>query len=147
MSAAAPTPQERAALTDALAAERAAVYAYGLVAAYAAPQRSAAVDGAQRAHRDRRDALLATLTDQGAAAPPGESAYDVGPLTDATGAAALAARVEEAAGVTWRSVLERSDPGELRRTALAALVDTATRASSWRVALEQPALRTFPGQP
>lgn len=147
MSAAELTTEEAAALGDALDAERAAVYGYGVVAAYAAPQRTGAVDDAAAAHRGRRDDLVTRLAAQGAPVPAGEAAYDVGPVADATAAAALAARLEEATAVTWRAVLERSEPGDLRRTALAALVDAATRASSWRVALEQPALRPFPGQP
>lgn len=148
MSLAELTSDERAALADALAAEHAAVYGYGVVAAYASPQRVDAVAQAGDAHRDRRDATTDLLLDQGADAPSGEAAYAVPlPVTDGEGAARLAVLLEDGTAAAWRAVLERSDPGELRRTALAALTDCAVRATGWRLALaEAPLVLALPGQ-
>lgn len=141
------TEQEQQALAAALAAEHAAVYGYGLVAAFALDERAGVVAEAADVHRTRRNAVTDRLAAAGAPAPPSEAGYTV-PLavSDAVSAAQLAELVEAGCARAWRSVLERSEPGELRGTAVAALTDTAVRATGWRVALgATPATTAFPG--
>lgn len=148
----------RQALADAVRAEHAAVYAYGIVDAYAAAQRSAAVNAAATAHRRRRDATVALLRASGTQAPVAAPGYVIPlPVTDAASAAALAAEVERETAVAWRSVLEHSDPDpdpppapadDVRASAVAALTDCAVRAATWRAVLGQsPTTTAFPGQP
>lgn len=146
---------EQQALADALRAEHAAVYAYGLVDAYAAPQRRTAVNEAASAHRARRDATTSLLRTNGVAPPAAEAGYVIPmPVTDPTTAVALAAEIENETAVAWRSLLERSNPQPggtamgLRSTAVGSLTDCAVRGARWRVVLGQsPPTRAFPGQP
>lgn len=145
--------QERSALDDAVAAEHAAVYAYGVVAARALPGRADAVRAATATHEQRRDALVAALTAAGSAAPVAAPGY-VLPVVVRNGEQAiqLALAVEEEVALAWRSVLERSEPGTsdatyaVRPSALTALTDCAVRATGWRRALgTSPATTAFPG--
>ena len=149
---------EHGALADALAAEHAAVYAYGVVAAFALASRREAVAAATRAHATRRDALTDALTDDGATAPLSAPGYALpAAVTDAVTAMRLAVTLEDDTALAWRSVLERSDPVsaspaprafEVRTTAVTALTDCAVRAAGWRLVLgTAPATRAFPGQP
>lgn len=152
------SPEEQRALGVALAAEHAAVYAYGVVAAFVLPQRREAAAAATQAHGNRRDALTDALTAGAAPAPPAAPGYAL-PVTvvDAVTAVRLAATVEDSTAVAWRAVLERSDPVttppapgtfDVRSTAVAALTDCAVRAAGWRVTLGvAPATTAFPGQP
>lgn len=141
------TEQEQQALGAALAAEHAAVYAYGLVAAFAPDERALVVAEATDVHRTRRNSVTDLLVAAGAPAPPAEAGYVVPlPVSDASSAGQLAVLVETGCARAWRSVLERSEPGELRGVAVAALTDCAVRVTRWRMALGQsPATTTFPG--
>lgn len=156
---------EQQALNDALAAEHGAVYAYGVVAAFARAPRGDAVAAATAAHAARRDAATEALTADGATAVPSATGYALPvTVTDGVTALQLAVAVEDATAQAWRAVLERSvaaaEPGgptgpvpdgrplDLRTTAVAALTDCAVRAAGWRVALGSvPATTAFPGQP
>ena len=53
---------EQQALSDALRAEHAAVYAYGLIAAFSNPARIGDISADAAAHRARRDATIDALT-------------------------------------------------------------------------------------
>lgn len=138
-----------AALQAALAAEHAAVWAYGVVAAYLPAQRSAAVAGAVTAHRARRDALERLLSDAGAEPVAAEPGYRVpGPVDGADGALRLAVTAETDTAQTWRATIERSTLPEVRATALDALTGAAVRAARWRAAAgERPVTVAFPGTP
>lgn len=153
--------QEQQSLGDALRAEHAAVYAYGLVAAHAAAQRDAVVAEAAAAHRARRDRATSLLSVGDARPPQAEAGY-VLPVAviDPTTAALLAAEVENETAVAWRSVLERSAPDQpapqvdgplsagVRSVAVDALIDCAVRMALWRGVLGQSSPTTaFPGQP
>lgn len=145
-------------MADALRAEHAAVYAYGVVAAFVLAPRKDAVAAATAAHEVRRDAVNRALVAAGAIAPVSEPGYLM-PLavTDPVTATQLAVIVETDTAVAWRSVLERSDPStegvpggsfDVRATAVAGLSDCAVRATGWRVALGTvPATTAFPGLP
>lgn len=107
-----PDAAEPQALADALSAEHAAVYAYGVVAARVRTARSTAVGAAWQEHLRRRDELVSVLTAAGAVVPVPAPGYTLPvEVSDAETAVALALAVEESTAVAWRSVLERSAPG------------------------------------
>ncbi|MPZ25650.1 MAG: DUF4439 domain-containing protein [Micromonosporaceae bacterium] len=136
-------------LADALAAEHAAIFAYGLI--------GVELDGktetedardAEAAHRLRRDALVQTLADREARAPVAEASYELPfEVAGAEAARRLAVLVEERVGAVWRAALP-AVTGDDRAQALDALVDTALRATGWRLAAGvEPATTAFPGAP
>lgn len=142
------TETERQALLDALRAEYAAVYAYGVIAAYAAAERSRLVAQDTAAHRARRDATIDALTAAGVNAPPPDAAYTVPfPVTGPIDAARLAATVESDTAVAWRSVVERADAQPTRRTGIDALTECALRLATWQSILgANPPTVPFPGK-
>ncbi|MDU0293369.1 MULTISPECIES: ferritin-like domain-containing protein [Saccharothrix] len=134
------------AVQDALAAEHAAVWTYGLVSAFIEQQAAAVADGAN-AHRARRDTTERWLRDQGATPRPPAAAYlPPQPVDSAASAIAALIAVEADACAAWRGVLERTDDGALRRSALDALTVSAVRGTRWRkVAGVAPLSITMPG--
>lgn len=138
------------ALRDALGAEHAAVWVYGLASAFAEEQRvSSAVDEALAEHERLRDTAEKALHDVQRTPGPAAPAYDVGQEVDDQSSAIQALlTVEHDCQVGWRSVLENAQDPHIRRMALDGLTTTATRATRWRLTIgEQPAAQTFPGQP
>ncbi|MFI9009612.1 ferritin-like domain-containing protein [Actinosynnema sp. NPDC053489] len=136
------------AVQDALAAEHAAVWTYGLVSAFiSAPPQAAAVTEGATAHRARRDATERWLRDAGATPRPPAAAYlPPQPVDSAASAIAALIAVETDACVAWRGVLERTDDGALRTSALDALTLSAVRATRWRKAAGiTPTSIAFPG--
>ncbi|MGF7123424.1 ferritin-like domain-containing protein [Rhodococcus sp. TAF43] len=148
MSKQSPGPEQQA-LIDALQAEYAAVFAYGLVAAFSNPTRSDLVSANTAAHRARRDATIDALTAADVEAPQPQPAYSVPfPVSDPTSAAQLAAQVEADTAVAWRSVIERSQSEHTREVGVTALTEAAVRAANWRAILGVvPPTTAFPGQP
>ncbi|MDQ2709279.1 MAG: ferritin-like domain-containing protein [Actinomycetota bacterium] len=142
-------PDTAAAVQTALGTEHAAVWCYGLVAAFLPTvlDQRASTDAA--AHRARRDATAALLTDAGLRPVTAEPAYrSPAPVTDQTSAVALALVAESDAAAAWRSVLERCDDPGLRRAALDGLSDAAIRAAYWSDrAGTRPVVSPFPGWP
>ena len=125
-------PDTADAVQVALGAEHAAVWCYGLIAAFlpAALERLTRMDS--DAHRARRDATIRMLTDAGRRPVAAEPAYRTpSPVTDQTTAIALAQAAEHDSAAAWHSVLERCDDPGLRRTALDGLTDAATRGARW----------------
>ncbi|MQA14634.1 MAG: DUF4439 domain-containing protein [Pseudonocardiaceae bacterium] len=154
VTAAAPRPGSPdativAALQAALATEHAAVWAYGVVAAFAADRRDAAVAEATATHRSRRDATERLLSDAGVDPVPAEPGYRVPvPVTDPVSAVQLAVTVETDTAQVWRAVIERSSATGVRSAALEALTGAAVRATRWRAVLEDtPPTVPFPGRP
>jgi hypothetical protein len=144
-------PQDAADATqDALGAEHAALWVYGLVSAFlqGSPYESA-VQECKNAHRARRDATELLLSGAGQSPRSAESAYVTPqPVTDQASAIAVVVVAETDATVAWRAVLERTDDKALRAAALAALTDAAVRATRWRLAAGQtPATPPLPGKP
>ncbi|WP_238598442.1 ferritin-like domain-containing protein [Saccharothrix sp. ALI-22-I] len=136
------------AVQDALSAEHAAVWTYGLVSAFiTVPQQAVAVADGANAHRARRDVTERWLRDAGATPRPPAAAYlPPQPVDSATSAIAALITAETDACVAWRGVLERTEDGALRQSALDALTVSAVRATRWRkVAGLTPASITFPG--
>ncbi|MFF7941129.1 ferritin-like domain-containing protein [Nocardia gamkensis] len=142
------TEDERRALTDALNAEYGAVYAYGVIAAYAAPERARLVAEHTAAHRARRDATVDALALGGATVPPPDAAYTAPfPVTDPISAARLAVTVESDTAVAWRSVVERGASMAIRRAGVDALTEAAVRLATWQSILgADPPTIAFPGK-
>ncbi|MGH3905563.1 MAG: ferritin-like domain-containing protein [Pseudonocardiaceae bacterium] len=138
------------ALQSALAAEHAAVWAYGLAGAFLTGEPAEQLAETAAAHRARRDATERALLDAGAQPVPAEPGYRTPePVTDAASALRLAIIAETDAAEAWRSVIERSPAeADVRRAALDALTEAAVRATRWRAAAgETPPTVTFPGAP
>jgi hypothetical protein len=135
-------------LVDALRAEHAAIYAYGVLGAHLDPATVPFAVAAEAAHRTRRDALILRLVALNATAPPAEPAYALpAPLTDQATALRLAIQVEQRCAGLWRPVLP-AVTGVDRGTAVDALIDCAVRATRARdLAGVKPVTVAFPGQP
>lgn len=98
-----------AALADALAAEHAAIYAYGPIGVRLEDDLADAAREAESAHRQRRDALVVSLAGRQAPAPSPHAAYELPfPVADAEDALRLAVLVEERVAAVWLAVLARS---------------------------------------
>ncbi|MFG1795344.1 ferritin-like domain-containing protein [Nocardia sp. NPDC049149] len=139
---------ERQALLDALHAEYGAVYAYGVIAAYASPERARLVAEHTAAHRARRDTTIDALTASGIDAPAQNAAYTVPfPVTDPIPAAKLAAIVESDCAVAWRAVVEHGAAETLRGMGVDALTEAAVRLATWQSILgTNPPTIAFPGK-
>lgn len=135
------------ALAAALAAEHAAIFAYGPIGVRLTERSRAEARDAEAVHRDRRDALILVLGAGGGAIPAAAAAYALPfPVTDKASALRLAIQVEERTAAAWRAVLPPTT-GDERSRALAALTDAAVRATRWRrTAGVKPATVPFPGQ-
>jgi Domain of unknown function (DUF4439) len=131
-----------------LAAEHAAIFAYGAIGAHLTGAAANAARGAEGAHRARRDALMLQLSSGGATPEPTDPVYPLPfAVTDQGSALRLAVEIEERTGANWRSALA-STAGDERAAALNALVDCAVRATRFRRAAGiAPATVTFPGRP
>ncbi|ASR35325.1 hypothetical protein BAY61_10350 [Prauserella marina] len=136
------------AVQRALAAEHAAVWAYGLVSAFLPADFGKGIDAGAAAHRDRRDACERVLAAAGTAPVPAETAY-LAPdeVTDEPSAVALVITAESDAAGAWHGVLERTGDAGLRALAADSLIGSATRGTSWRMeAGRQPAAVALPGR-
>jgi len=133
---------------DLLAAEHAAVYAYGMIGAHLTGAAATAARGAEAAHRASRDALVLRLSAGGGTPAPADPVYALPfPVTDQASALRLAVQIEERTAAVWRSALA-STTGDERGAALTALVDYAVRATRFRrTAGITPTTVTFPGRP
>jgi hypothetical protein len=136
------------ALQNALAAQNAAWWLYGTASAFAGGGVEPEIVAAMNAVQDLRDATAQRLTSGQVAPMPAQPAYLVPtPVTNESSALAALAIAESGATVAWRSVLEHTDDGDLRRAALAALVDSAVRQTRWRrLSGQSPASVAMPGE-
>ncbi len=142
------SPDAVTALQRALAAEQAAVWAYGLVAAYSRDD-AAMITDARAGHLLRRDATAARLVAGGSEAPEPAPSYQVSvAVVDAPSARQLAQDIESDAAGAWRAVIGATDDAELRGFALLGLSDAAVRLAMWKqVSGVVPSTVPFPGQP
>jgi hypothetical protein len=136
-------------LAGALAAEEAAIYAYGPIGVKltGAGDRTEA-RAAEAAHRSRRDVLVSELARQSAGPAPAPAGYELPfPVTDRASALKLAVQIEDGVAQAWRVVIPVSrDAG--RSTALSAMTDAAVRATRWRRLAEvSPVTLPWPGRP
>lgn len=137
------------AVQQALGAEHAAIWIYGLVSAFLPAAFNNPLNEGATAHRARRDTLERALTAAKVEPRPAEAAYvSPKPVTDQASSLEVLAIAESDAAVAWRSVLEHTDDADLRKTALEALTSSAVRATRWRkTAGADPAVTAMPGQP
>lgn len=136
-----------AALYDAVAAEHAAIYGYGVVSAHIMPAQNELVSKALAEHRDRRESAVSMLGQQSVKAPLPAAGYQFPfVVKNSIDAAKLAIRMEGDCAVAWRAVLEQSDSEQDREFALKALTQCAVTAAQWRQVLGAwPVTAAFPG--
>lgn len=141
------TPNDTA-LLAAIEAENAAIFAYGIVAAFSNPARVNEVATHTAAHRARRDALTSIATESGLTPPIAAAGYKIPfAVTDAVTAAQLGEQIEADTAAAYRALIEQAESDELRTFGVDALTDTAIRGAGWRVALgSAPATTAFPGE-
>lgn len=140
---------ENAALNDALAAEHAAIWGYGVVgAALGGAARQKASD-AEAAHRDARDQVDALLTGRKATLVDAKGGYALPfPVLSAVDAAALGVVLENGVAAAWVRVLDQAAERSTRQLAVGVLSAAEIRAVSWRVAAgKSPVTTPFPGLP
>ncbi|MEV6595295.1 DUF4439 domain-containing protein [Actinoplanes sp. NPDC051346] len=136
-------------LAAALAAEEAAIYAYGVLGVKLTRDSDLTEARASEAtHRDRRDVLVSKLAAVQASAAPAPAGYELPfAVTDRKSALKLAIQVEDRVAQAWRAVLPVTEGGD-RSTALSALTDAAVRAARWRRrGSVTPATLAWPGRP
>ncbi len=129
-------------LGAALAAEHAAVYAYGVLAARTTGRLRVAMTTAYNAHRARRDQLR-TMTIAAGGTPAEPKAVYALPVTPSSAAQAVELAVLVERGVTgaYLELAASPDPA-LRRMAALAMQECAVRSYSLR-----PEIEAFPGMP
>lgn len=136
-----------AALFDAVAAEHAAIYGYGMVSAHVMPEDNDLVSTSVAQHRDRREAAVALMNEQSVKVPLPAAGYQLPMVVNnAANAAKLAIRLESDCAVAWRAVLEQTDSEQNREFAVKALTQCAVLAARWRKVLGAwPVTEAFPG--
>lgn len=131
-----------AALQDALAAEHAAVYGYGVAGALLAGAVQSDARADWTAHRAARDNLATMLSRLGAAPVAASPAYRLPfPVTSPRSAARLAAALEEGVTRAYLALVAVSDPA-LRSFAAQSMQAAANRALAW-----SGTTTAFPGMP
>ncbi len=140
---------ENAALGLALGAAHAAVWGYGVVGAAMEPGSRGTAGGAEAAHRDVRDQVVALLSQRSVAPTPAQGAYALPfPVLSPVDAAALAVVLEDGAAAAWVRVLDQAAERATRQFAVEALTGAEVRAVFWRSAAGQvPVTRALPGLP
>jgi len=140
---------ENAALSDALAAEHAAVWGYGVVGAALAEKARQPAEDAEAAHRDVRDQVSALLASRKAEVVDAQGAYALPfPVLSAVDAAALAVVLENGVATAWVRVLDQAAERSTRELGVGVLSATEVRAVGWRIAAGQtPVTSAFPGLP
>ena len=141
---------EDAALGEALAAEHAAVWGYGVVGAALDERDRQPAEDAEAAHRDVRDQVAALLR-----AAQGRRRWTRragtrcrSPCCPAVDAAALAVVLEDGVTAAWVRVLDQAAERSTRELAVGVLGAAEVRAVAWRTAAGQtPVTRPFPGLP
>lgn len=118
---------ETQALQSALAAEHAAVYAYGVIGGVLGTT-SAQASAAYAAHRGRRDQLVGRIGEE---AVPAEPVYELPfEVSGPARARRLAVRVEDRCAEVYADVVSRTTAGN-RLYAARALTDCAVRGLDW----------------
>lgn len=137
------------ALSNALDAEHAALWVYGLASAYATEKRvNSAVSDAIDEHTTQRGEAERAMRGAGLTPPAAQPAYSTPqPVTEQQSAIQAVLTAENDCQIGWRSVLENSEDRHLREVALQGLTTSATRATRWRITIDKPGAEAFPGQP
>lgn len=120
------------ALQTALAGEHACVYGYGLLGPRVSDDDEPAVREAYRAHRDRRDDLVAQVRARSADPVAALAAYSVPfAVDDAASARRLAGLLERRLAPAYADLVGVTANPDLREGAARALAEAAVRAASW----------------
>lgn len=133
----------------ALAAEEAAIYAYGMIGVHLkSDDEISRARSAELEHRARRDDLVDRIDELKASTAPAPPAYRLPfEVTDRADALKLAVHVEDGVAQAWRALLPVTEGAE-RLEALSFLTDSAVRATRWRRLAEvTPLTMAFPGRP
>lgn len=141
--------QDADALATAMAAEHAAIFAYGVVQAYLRyPATTALAAKIIAEHRARRDEAGVRLAQGRARVPVAAPAYTLpDAVVDGPSAARLGVLIEKETAQAWRSLVERATLSDLREEGVRALGECAIHAAQWRDNLEQAMLaEAFPGE-
>jgi hypothetical protein len=140
---------ENAALSNALAAEHAAVWGYGVVGAALRSSAQQQATDAETAHRDARDQVAALLAGRKADVVDAEGAYALPfPVLSEVDAAALGVVLEKGVSSAWVRVLDQAAERSTRELAVGVLSAAEVRAVGWRAAAGQtPVTSAFPGLP
>lgn len=142
-----PDNADQAALFDAIAAEHAAIYGYGIVSAHSSADENPLVSEALARHRERREAAIAMLVADSAKAPLPAAGYQL-PLvvTTPADAANLAIQMENDCAVAWRAVIEQATAERNRTFGVTALTECAVLSARWKQILGVwPLTVAFPG--
>jgi hypothetical protein len=147
-----PTPSagdEASALNDALAAEHAAIWGYGVVGPALPAGRRDQASAAENAHRDARDRLVALLSERDADPVGPEGGYELPfPVLSEADAATLAVTLEDGVAAAYVRVLADAAAAATRELAAGVLGATEVRAVAWRARAGQtPVTNPFPGLP
>ncbi len=146
-------PEAIAALQQALAAEHAAIWAYGFIGAFDKDQLDISrVSTYTQQHIISRDGTIDIVTGAGAVPVRTEVAYSlpIDVTDDLTTSRALSIIIEGDCTNVWRFVIGCTDNAFLRDFAVSALSDSAVRQTAWK--LVDPAITpnpvvAFPGAP
>jgi hypothetical protein len=135
-------PDGLQALQDALAAENAAIYGYGVAGAMLNGEDQASALTDWRLHQEARDTLQAMITKLGATPVAAGAVYRLPfPVRDAQSARRLAATLEEGVTRAYLGLVAVSDR-TLRTFGALAMQAPANRAAAWRGSTV-----AFPGMP
>jgi hypothetical protein len=137
-----------AALQEALGAENAAIYGYGMAGAYLSGTRRQAATAFWNEHRTAADTLAAMLRARGAQPAAADAIYKM-PFAVHDGGQAVALAIYLEDGVTAGYLgLVAAPPAGLREFGAVAMQASAVRAVYWRGSAEAfPGLPTRPGVP
>ena len=140
---------ENAALREALAAEHAAIWGYGVVGAALDAESQELAQSSETAHRNVRDRVVALLADRRADPVRAAGAYGLPfPVLSPADASALAVVLEDGVSAAWVRVLDQAVERTTRELAMGALSGAEVRAVGWRGAAGQsPVTRALPGLP
>src|SRR3954469_22918971 len=129
---------ENAALGQALAAEHAAVWGYGVVGAVLDEKSRPPAEDAEAARRDVRDQVSALLAGREADVVDAEGGYALPfPVLSEVDAAALGAGPEDGGAGAWDRVLDQAAERSTRELAVTALSNAEVRAVNWRATAGQ----------
>ncbi|HVE25095.1 MAG TPA: ferritin-like domain-containing protein [Sporichthya sp.] len=129
-----------AVIGEVLAAEHAAVYGYGAIAAeLSGTSRALALQGLD-VHRERRDRLRRLILDRGGKPVEAQAGYELPrPLAGQSAISDLAAGIERDVALAYGALVAASE-GDDRAFATRSLQDAAVREATWRGRAPQ-----FPG--
>ncbi len=129
-----------------LAAEYAAIYAYGAATVHLEGDPRSMAEELDAEHRSRRDTLLDFYDEHGLEAAPSEAGYDIEPVADSAAAQELLLGVEQSVTAAWRAGVASTEPNE-REICLRMYGASAVSLARFRLAVETSVADPWPGRP